>query len=300
MYYTGAAQELVTAPEGALPEGYSDIMYALGSSKDKAPTSGWSLEIPTGTATKVYYVWYKLIGEDGHADSTPECIQVRIQPTTRLVPYKAPTKTEPGNKAYYIGNDGKMYWDALGLAEITDPNDVIIPPTGEDEPVPHGNSGGSEGSSGGGTGRHGVILIPSDGIPQYFSYDLTAEQTGRWSQDAGGNWHYNHEDGREARGEWVLIHYQGKDSWYAFDQYGTMRVGWFVSGGETYYLDQKLNEYLGAMVTGWRQILDKWYYFDPAPGHLQGRMYHGEYTPDGYWINDDGTWDGKPAVKKAN
>ncbi|MBQ8934771.1 MAG: InlB B-repeat-containing protein [Lachnospiraceae bacterium] len=313
--YNGSAQELVEA--GSATGG--TLQYALGQDADTAPDAPlYSTSIPEGTDVGTYYVWYRVIGDDGYKDTTPECIRVTIRPATSFVPYKAPTETKPGNKAYYNGNDGKLYWDALGLAEITDPDDVIIPPTGtKPKPEPEAKaepetktntntdthkivsstSGGDSSSSA--AGRRGVIVIPSDGIARHYAYDQAGGRTGSWSQDEGGYWHYTFENGHRARGEWALINYHNTASWYAFDENGIMRTGWFVSGGETYYLDQQLNHSLGAMVTGWRQILGKWYYFEPAPGAAQGRMYHGELTPDGYRVNADGTWDGKPAVKTA-
>lgn len=49
-----------------------------------------------------------------------------------LVPYKAPTATEDGNKAYYVCERcGKWFEDATGKVEITDHSSVIIPATGE-------------------------------------------------------------------------------------------------------------------------------------------------------------------------
>ena len=260
--------------------------------------------------TKVYYVWYKLIGEAGHADTAPECIQVRIQPTTRLVPYKAPTETENGNLAYYIGNDGKMYWDALGLAEILDPNEVILPATGKKEkpepPVPDNKtdgSGTSNDSSGGqsakrGTGKRGLIIISPDGTTQYL---LGAGLTGsdsHWRLDAAGFWHYTYDNGRTARNEWVQISYGGRTDWYAFDEDGKMRTGWFISGGEHYYLEKLANGFQGAMVTGWKLIAGKWYYFETNPDKTLGRMYHGERTPDGFMVGEDGSWDGNPAANR--
>ena len=50
-----------------------------------------------------------------------------------LVPYKAPTATEDGNKAYYVCEEcGKWFEDVTGNVEITDHNSVIIPATGVD------------------------------------------------------------------------------------------------------------------------------------------------------------------------
>jgi glucan-binding YG repeat protein len=49
------------------------------------------------------------------------------------------------------------------------------------------------------------------------------------------------------------------------------------------------------MLTDWQEIGGKWYYFETKAGSGQGRMYRNERTPDGFWVGEDGAWDGKPA-----
>ena len=44
------------------------------------------------------------------------------------------------------------------------------------------------------------------------------------------------------------------------------------------------------MVTGWKLIGSKWYYFEPVQGQSQGRMYRNESTPDSYRLGPDGSW----------
>ncbi len=74
LIYTGSAQELVTA--GAASDG--TMQYALGKDDKTAPTSGWSTSIPAGTESGTYYVWYKVVGDENHNDTTPVCIPVTI------------------------------------------------------------------------------------------------------------------------------------------------------------------------------------------------------------------------------
>ena len=71
---TGSAQELITA--GSAEGG--TMQYALGKDDKTAPTSGWSTSIPKGTDAGTYYVWYKVIGDENHTDTTPVCISVTI------------------------------------------------------------------------------------------------------------------------------------------------------------------------------------------------------------------------------
>jgi hypothetical protein len=45
------------------------------------------------------------------------------------------------------------------------------------------------------------------------------------------------------------------------------------------------------MAHGWVQIDGKYYYFDPSAGYL----YAGRMTPDGYYVGNDGIWNGQTA-----
>ncbi|MBQ6398536.1 MAG: carbohydrate-binding domain-containing protein [Clostridia bacterium] len=93
--YTGSAQELVTA---GTPSG-GTMQYAIGT-KDAA-TGSYTTSIPTGTDAGTYYVWYKVIGDKDHNDSTPACVTVTIQAAAATtaaptaVPTEAPEKPLP-------------------------------------------------------------------------------------------------------------------------------------------------------------------------------------------------------------
>jgi len=54
---------------------------------------------------------------------------------------------------------------------------------------------------------------------------------------------------------------------------------------ERFYFDK-----YGKMQTGWQLIDGVWYYFEPAAGPLQGAMYRGRVTPDGYTVDENGRW----------
>ncbi len=73
-YSSGKAQALVTA---GTAEG-GTMQYALGE-ESSAPENGWSSSIPTGTGAGTYFVWYKVVGDQSHSDSDPQCVQVRIK-----------------------------------------------------------------------------------------------------------------------------------------------------------------------------------------------------------------------------
>ena len=57
--------------------------------------------------------------------------------------------------------------------------------------------------------------------------------------------------------------------------------GWF-------YMDPER-----GMQTGWVLIDGVWYYFHPVSDGRRGIMYAGQKTPDGYYVDEKGAWDGK-------
>lgn len=150
------------------------------------------------------------------------------------------------------------------------------------------SGGGSRGGSGGGAAKGGLGGAKTPG-----------GQSGSWVQDATG-WWYKNADGSYPRGTWQQI----GSTWYAFDGSGYMITGWHSSGGSWYYLNAS-----GAMATGWAYINGYWYYFNAsgamATGWIQpdvywyyleqsgswqpqGSMYVSDYTPDGYFVNENG------------
>ena len=76
--YTGSEQALINAPAADLPKGAKEMRYAIGTDATTAPTDGWSTTLPVGKDAKTYYVWYKVVGDENHNDSTAECIPVTI------------------------------------------------------------------------------------------------------------------------------------------------------------------------------------------------------------------------------
>ncbi len=90
---------------------------------------------------------------------------------------------------------------------------------------------------------------------------------------------------------WEMIN----GSWYAFGADAVAKNSWVldVGAGRWYYVD--INS---GMKTGWIALNGLWYYLNSdTTGALQkpfGAMYQNEMTPDGYFVNADGSWNGVP------
>ena len=79
-------------------------------------------------------------------------------------------------------------------------------------------------------------------------------------------------------------------SWWAFDENGYAKTGWLrdEAFGGWFYMDPER-----GMQTGWVLIDGVWYYFHPVSDGRRGIMYAGQKTPDGYYVDEKGAWDGK-------
>ncbi len=109
--------------------------------------------------------------------------------------------------------------------------------------------------------------------------DTLGETGGRWMNYQEGK-KYRTEEGTNPASQWMMI--MGR--WYAFDENGYVRTGWFYDEARAhwYYFDSQ-----GEMQTGWLQLENTWYYLNPegemATGWLQANP--GEW----YYLNPDGT-----------
>jgi len=99
--------------------------------------------------------------------------------------------------------------------------------------------------------------------------------------DNNGFWYYKFPDGHFKSNGWELISGQ----WYAFDEMGRMRTGWYDSPTGRYYLDTS-----GAMIAGWLYD-DAWYYLDANPSSAT----YGKVLTDTFVI-----WNGNTYYVDAN
>ncbi|MBQ2022133.1 MAG: hypothetical protein II213_00265, partial [Lachnospiraceae bacterium] len=74
---------------------------------------------------------------------------------------------------------------------------------------------------------------------------------------------------------------------------GAKFTGWLLKS-EGYYYYRK-----GVKVTGWVNEGSTWYYMNPDTAGCEGKMYAAQWTPDGYYVDESGAWDGRPQMLKA-
>lgn len=144
----------------------------------------------------------------------------------------------------------------------------------EDETYRPGSGGSSKGSKGGSSGKSAGIK-PSDGV---------------WKSDEKG-WWYEYPDGTYPVNTWKQINNGSIYNWYYFDAVGYMKTGWFTdTDGLIYYLEEAKDGSEGMMITGWKFIGGKWYYFNPVSDGKKGSLFINRGTPDGHRVDKEGVW----------
>ena len=112
-----------------------------------------------------------------------------------------------------------------------------------------------------------------------------------WMKDAKGWWL------RFSDGTWPMADRTGayhwekiNGRWWAFDETGYAKTGWLRDEdyGGWFYIDPE-----HGMQTGWVLLDGVWYYFNPISDGKRGIMYAGQRTPDGYYVDKNGVWDGR-------
>ena len=167
---------------------------------------------------------------------------------------------------------------------------------------------GSSSSSGSSSKRYTEAQAKVDQINNVSTYSIpenhqvesgvpASDIGGRWGNNANANtWTYTKSDGTLAKSEWMSLDYNGLRYWYYFNEDGNMQTNWFDYNNERFYLMPEKDGWLGRMATGWKNIENKWYYFDIVPGSSQGRLYRSTVTPDGHTVGADGAWNGVGAT----
>ena len=174
-------------------------------------------------------------------------------------------------------------------------------PEDSDKPGQSGSQSSSSGrdkSSGSGATRRDPVRGRTNSITGILTG--TANSTvndgkSHWMQDEHGWWlrfadsSYPKAEKRGTNGiayAWEQVN----GNWWAFDESGYIKTGWMRDEdyGGWFYLDPE-----HGMQTGWVLIDGKWCYFHPTSDGRKGILYVGRLTPDGYYVDENGVWDGK-------
>ena len=174
-------------------------------------------------------------------------------------------------------------------------------PEDSDKPDQSGNQSSSSGrdkSSGSGATRQDPVKGRTNsiiGILTGTANSTANDGKSHWMQDEHGWWlrfadsSYPKAEKRGTNGiayAWEQVN----GNWWAFDESGYIKTGWMRDEDYNgwFYLDPE-----HGMLTGWILIDGKWYYFHPTSDGRKGILYVGRLTPDGYYVDENGVWDGK-------
>lgn len=123
-----------------------------------------------------------------------------------------------------------------------------------------------------------------------FRLDDGSYATG-WQQ-LNGDWYYfnANNNNKAVVSSWLYV----DNHWFYMNEYGIMQTGWIQINGYWYYLNPVSDGTRGAAITGWfcSGPNGPWYYFQQGAGGPvpECAMYSNMTTPDGYYVNADGSW----------
>ena len=174
-------------------------------------------------------------------------------------------------------------------------------PEDSDKPGQSGSQSSSSGrdkSSGSGATRQDPVKGRTNsiiGILTGTANSTANDGKSHWMQDEHGWWlrfadsSYPKAEKRGTNGiayAWEQVN----GNWWAFDESGYIKTGWMRDEdyGGWFYLDPE-----HGMQTGWVLIDGKWCYFHPTSDGRKGILYVGRLTPDGYYVDENGVWDGE-------
>ena len=215
---------------------------------------------------------------------------------------KEATYDEEGIRTYICSVCGETKTESIKKKERPSSYDDSDDSSSDD------SDSGSSSSSGSSSKRYTEAQAKVDQINNVSTYSIpenhqvesgvpASDIGGRWGNNANADtWTYTKSDGTLAKSEWMSLDYNGLRYWYYFNEDGNMQTNWFDYKGERFYLMPEKDGWRGRMATGWKNIDNKWYYFDIVPGSSQGRLYRSSVTPDGHTVGADGAWNGVGAT----
>lgn len=133
---------------------------------------------------------------------------------------------------------------------------------------------------------------PKDGLSHWVNdngrYQLLYKDGTYAKAAAGGKGAGAGTSGNDAVGiayEWILVN----GNWWVFDQNGYAVTGWIRDNayGGWFYIDPQ-----SGMKRGWVLVDGKWYYLNEKTDGKGGIMLANCLTPDGFYVKEDGSWDG--------
>ncbi len=194
---------------------------------------------------------------------------------------------------------------------------ILDPAQKPDTPSSSGSSSDSESDSSSASGvttkdskkgyvnsLTGIITGTGDGYSKWVEEAPADGQTGkRWklqyadgtfaagtyATDAQGQPVYDADGNPVEIPAWEMVNGQ----WFAFGVDSYAKSGWIY---DPFYAGWFYIDIDAGMKTGWQQVGGGWYYFKTVSDGTKGIMYADTTTPDGYHVNADGSWDGKPAA----
>ena len=152
--------------------------------------------------------------------------------------------------------------------------------------------------------KYGIITANYDDHRSHWVLDELSALI--WGGSVDNYWKLQYRDGSYAKGskavdehskQYENYHWEFIDQkWRAFDSNGFSKLGWIYDENYDgwFYLHIK-----HGMQTGWICVGDKWYYMNPDTAGCEGKMYAAQWTPDGYYVDESGAWDGRPQMLKA-
>ena len=214
---------------------------------------------------------------------------------------------------------------AIQLSGLTSGNYEILFENGILHAVRRANSGSDDSDNSGGSGSTKNPAATNFGKNVSNSSSSENDAQGTWKRDNKG-WWFEFKDGTYPAGEktsdqngeklgWI----QKDGKWWAFGSDGYLKRGWAQdnASGKWYLINENtgmqtswhydesdqhwyyLDPASGAMLTGWQFINGKWYYLSKISGAVPlGSMYREIRTPDGYYVDKDGVWDGLETKEK--
>lgn len=208
------------------------------------------------------------------------------------------TGLRPGQAVITVSAGGQSASSAVTVNDENVPEIPSIPDNSDSD----GSSGSRTSISGPDSSVSGhTILDSKKGYVNTVSGIITGNGTNNshWIQESGNpsQWKLQYADGTFAAGSiktaengtvyeqpaWEMIN----GAWYAFGADGYTKSGFFFDHEQSSWFFIDINS---GMKTGWQQIENNWYYFNPVSDGTMGKLYTSATTPDGYQVDENGRW----------